>query len=352
MPHPNEYSWNAKANVLYVENPAGVGFNLGYTGEHLDDEIAGDQEYAFILNWFAKFPEFKQNDLYITGESYGGIYVPYLAYRLHSNNQTTSSGGSIKLKGIAVGNGVTDWEVDCDPAYIEMSWYHGLIPRTLKEKIDSNNCQYRVVGQKPLSQVCKDALKEWSKYTRGVNVYDVYKSPQDGGLMEDSIEKYMKGETKLGYTPFLTSNKHAQPFTSKVTDYMDRADVRRILHVAEKTTPFEPCVNFNYEMLEKATLWIYPILKEGGYRILKYSGDTDGAVPTYGTEKWIDKLNWPIKQEHRPFYMDGKVAGYYEIREGLDFIVFHGAGHLVPLWLRKESQFVLYAWINHGKFPY
>ena len=355
LPHNNEYSWNAKANVLYIENPAGVGFNVGYQGEYLDDEIAGDQEEAFILNWFNEFPEFKANDLYITGESYGGIYVPYLAYRLHEDGLTTKSGGDIKLVGIAVGNGVTDWSVDGTPAYVEMSWYHGLIPRTLKETIDKNDCQFRDVGEKPLSSECKKAFKEWETFVEGINVYDVYKSPQDGGLMEPklSVERMLSDDfSQAGYASFLKSNYNKLPVNSQLTKYLDRDDIRKILHVTEKSGSFQPCVNFNYKMLEKATLWIYPTLKEGGYRILKYSGDTDGAVPTYGTEKWIDQLNWTLKQEHRPFYIDNKVAGYLEIRDGLDFLVFHGVGHLVPLWMRKESQFALYTWIENGKFPY
>jgi serine carboxypeptidase-like clade II len=103
-------------------------------------------------------------------------------------------------------------------------------------------------------------------------------------------------------------------------------------------------------MLEKASLWIYPTLKEGGYRILKYSGDTDGAVPTLGTEKWIEALGWPIKTNHHPLIMDDKVFGYFTAREGLDFFIFHGVGHLVPLWMRKESQYVLYNWIAEGDF--
>ena len=30
-----------------------------------------------IVAWFDKFPEFKKNHLYISGESYGGMYVPF-----------------------------------------------------------------------------------------------------------------------------------------------------------------------------------------------------------------------------------------------------------------------------------
>ena len=350
-PHFNEYSWNAKANVLYVENPAGVGFNLGYKGEYIDDEIAGKQELNFTLKFFELYPEYLKNELYVTGESYGGIYVPYLAYYLHAEGHTTKSGGNINLQGIAVGNGVTDWTYDTTPAYIAMSYAHGLIPFDLHSRLAQAQCDFSDFSPTPLSKECEKLANEWYGYVQDINVYDIYREPRDGGLMvEKKVEDHLKGKKQTGYTSFSKFHKNVTPVGLQVPQYLNRKDVREIFHITEKKGDFQPCVNFNYHQLSKATLWIYPILKEGGYRILKYSGDTDGAVPTLGTEAWIEKLGWDIKINHRPFEMNDKVAGYYTERDGLDFVIFHGVGHLVPMWMREESQSVLYLWLE-GKKP-
>jgi hypothetical protein len=36
-----------------------------------------------------------------------------------------------------------------------------------------------------------------------------------------------------------------------------------------------------------------------------YSGDTDGAVPTYGSKQWIKELNWAVEEEWRPWFTEG-----------------------------------------------
>lgn len=74
----NPYAWNKKANLLYIESPGGVGFSKGERSFYNDQSTAEDNLQA-LLAFFKKFPNLKKNDFYISGESYAGIYVPYLA---------------------------------------------------------------------------------------------------------------------------------------------------------------------------------------------------------------------------------------------------------------------------------
>ena len=78
----NPYPWNKNASVMYLESPAGVGYSMANNDTDLVQNDMTQSEDAFIAlqAWFEKFPERKTNPLWITGESYGGIYVPYLTW--------------------------------------------------------------------------------------------------------------------------------------------------------------------------------------------------------------------------------------------------------------------------------
>lgn len=43
--------------------------------------------FAAIRDFYEGFPEYLPNKLWITGESYAGLYAPYLAYQIHTWNQ-------------------------------------------------------------------------------------------------------------------------------------------------------------------------------------------------------------------------------------------------------------------------
>ena len=62
------------------------------------------------MKFFELFPEYRNNPFYISGFSYGGIYVPTLAEAILQRTLDNTYTGA-PLKGIAVGNGCTGGEI-------------------------------------------------------------------------------------------------------------------------------------------------------------------------------------------------------------------------------------------------
>lgn len=82
----NPYSWVNLTNVLWVDQPVGVGFSQGepyYKGE---EGVARD-----FVDWFENWARvFKTGGfrVFVSGESYGGRYVPYIASEMIDRNDT------------------------------------------------------------------------------------------------------------------------------------------------------------------------------------------------------------------------------------------------------------------------
>ena len=133
-----------------------------------------------IVGWFEKFPEFKKNDLYISGESYGGMYVPFTVNAIHHHNAVHTRDPTIfkpNLKGFMVGNGCTNWKYDTEPAYMEMAYYHSLYSGNTWEAIQENNCLDEMCAAEwknaPMGKLCDGLISEFYKVTDKINVYNI-----------------------------------------------------------------------------------------------------------------------------------------------------------------------------------
>jgi carboxypeptidase C (cathepsin A) len=89
---------------LFLESPAGVGFS--YSNKSSDYDINGDRKtaadnYVFLVNWLERFPEYKNRDFYIAGESYAGHYAPQLAHNILYHNKKANR-TIVNLDGIMV----------------------------------------------------------------------------------------------------------------------------------------------------------------------------------------------------------------------------------------------------------
>lgn len=137
-------------------------------------------------------------------------------------------------------------------------------------------------------------------------------------------------------------------FGQPIIDYLNRADVKTLMHISANADPWDMCnmeVNLLYERNITASQWVYSALK-GKYRMLKFSGDIDGAVPTLGTLKWIEELNWKITKQWQPFFVNEQIAGYTEERDGnFTLVTIHGAGHMAPQDKRPETYHAIFNWL-------
>uniref|UniRef100_A0A7S3K994 Carboxypeptidase n=1 Tax=Euplotes crassus TaxID=5936 RepID=A0A7S3K994_EUPCR len=352
----NPFPWNEKANVLYLEAPAGVGYSFARNKEDMEsnDLQSSHENLQALKQFYKKFPEYQENDLFISGESYAGIYVPNLAYRIHQHNTMSkiNKRTPINLKGILVGNGATKWEYDTTPSYLEMAYNHQLMDTELHNTFVENGCEwyFRDVLPRKANEACEKAKKTFDENTKRINWYDIYRKVyDDGGINKERVGKtiidgeeryYPRGYKMTDYTPWLEDiyGESAPILGDYVSDYLNRPDVRDAFHIKKEIHTYKACAggDLTYHLQKEGSHWIYHILKSNGIRILKFSGDTDGAVPTYGSQLWIRDLGWDVVKDWHAWLVDDQVAGYQKEYDGLTFATVHGVGHMAPQWKRKE----------------
>ena len=87
--------------------PSGDGTSCG----SWNDTKTAIHNEIFLEHWLQRFPSFaNENEWYLIGESYAGIYVPTLVRQVLDN---PSSNISARLKGFAVGDGCVGTDVLC-----------------------------------------------------------------------------------------------------------------------------------------------------------------------------------------------------------------------------------------------
>ncbi len=68
----NPFSWTEAAHVLWLDQPAGVGFSYGAENDS-GEEMVSEDAYFFFQAFFQTHPEYAKSPLYIVGESYAGV---------------------------------------------------------------------------------------------------------------------------------------------------------------------------------------------------------------------------------------------------------------------------------------
>ncbi|XP_076893739.1 serine carboxypeptidase-like 31 [Bidens hawaiensis] len=343
--HLNPYSWNREANMLFLESPVGVGFSYSNTTKDYDslgDDITAKDAYAFLHNWFLKFPSYKNRPFYIAGESYAGKYVPELAGLIYDKNRVSSQ--YINLKGILLGNPETndaeDWK-----GLIDYAWSHAVVSDET-HKIIRDNCDFNS-NDTWSNDDCSQAVAEVLAQYKEIDIYSLYTSVcignsayADNSNNNKAMEVvFKKSSSKMmprimgGYDPCL--DDYAK-------NYYNKPEVQKALHVGDglKLKNWTICnmdIFYGWAETKDSVLPIYKKLIDAKLIIWVYSGDTDGRVPVLSTRYSLSSLGLPITQAWRPWYHQKQVAGWIQEYEGLTFATFRGAGHAVPIFKPSET---------------
>lgn len=180
-------------------------------------------------------------------------------------------------------------------------------------------------------------------------------------IVGGEVKYYKKGATVREYTPWMVDilgddhpSLDVNILGDFVSDWLNNDTTRADLNIPVGTQAWEMCSDKagvgagTYKLLAEGSFWIYPILAANGIRILHYSGDTDGAVPTIGTKRWIKLLNSPVKTggEWRPWFSDFQVGGMVINHEVLDFATVRGVGHMAPQWAPSSVLLMINDWVD------
>jgi len=274
----------------------------------------------------------------------------------------------INLGGTMVGNGATNWSYDVWPTFPATLANMQIIQKSLLDDWEAQGCNAYFHNVRPYTDTpeCKAMAKRMMDLSGELNWYDLYRKNYDLNMVsaEDRMGEtviggktrtYRRGMTMAEYTPFAPQHVLDSPSAQAVngdflTDYMNREDVRAALNIPEDVQTWEMCSNtLRYNVQDEASYWIYPILRNKT-KLMFYSGDTDGAITTYGSKMWIKSLGWPVKDAWRPWYTDGQVSGYTETYDGLQFVTVKGVGHMAPQWARKPVTDMIMAHVHGEEF--
>jgi len=286
-----------------------------------------------LLNFFTQFPQFSSNPFYVSGESYAGIYVPTLARQIMWGNKQNPS-TAINLKGILVGNGVTDEMYDGN-AYIPFIAGHSLIPDFLYTALQQS-CDgeyWNATGQQ-----CNDLMGEAGDLVSGLNIYDIYEpcyngpSPSTKGQPIYNLWYRIRQRVRDSHNEANPGEDVPCIDSSRAAAWINQDSLRTAVHALPVSQiQWTICSDvISYDSLYSTVIPIHKELLENGYNILIYSGDVDMCVPNTGTEAWTESLALPVTDEWRPWMVDEQVAGYVRTYKGLTYATIKGSGHTVP----------------------
>ncbi|KAF3011009.1 hypothetical protein E8E13_010830 [Curvularia kusanoi] len=360
-PVQNPYTWVNLTNMLWVEQPVGVGYSQGTP--NITDEVELATEFRGFYKSFVDTFQTKNWKTYITGESYAGYYVPYIADGfISANDQEYFNLAGISINDPIIGDGTIQQQVVILP-YAEfwqnLLYLNETFMEAVRERQDS--CNYSsyldTYFKFPPPQEKFPALTDpYSTETGACDMFDTFYN----AILEVNpcFNIYHISETcphpysQLG----IVNQGDYSPPGAEI--YFNRTDVKKALH-APLDSNWLQCSDINVfgngNASSQAQDASAPPATNGVLqRVIEYtnntiigSGDLDMLLSTNGTLFAIQNMTWngaqglseypctPVYVPYHPEYNGGALAGagyqgVWTAERGLTFYTARLAGHELP----------------------
>ncbi|TKY56026.1 Serine carboxypeptidase 42 [Spatholobus suberectus] len=352
----NSMSWNKASNLLFVESPAGVGWSYSNTTSDYNsgDASTASDMYLFMLKWYEKFPSYRTRELFLTGESYAGHYIPQLTSALLDHN-ARSTGFRFNIKGVAIGNPLLRLDRDA-PATYEYFWSHGMISDEIGLAI-MNDCDfddYVYASPHNVSHSCNNAIYEANLIVGDyINSYDVILDVCYPSIVEQELRlKKMATKISVGVDVCMTLERRF---------YLNLPEVQKALHANRTNLPYNwsMCSRIvNYSDTD-GNISILPILKriiQNRIPVWVFSGDQDSVVPLLGSRTLIrelaHELQFKITVPYGAWFHKGQVGGWVtEYGNLLTFATVRGAAHMVPYAQPSRALHLFSSFVRARRLP-
>lgn len=352
----NPYSWHKKANVMWVDQPAGTGFSTG-SGSVVNEYGVSTNMYTFLQGFFKEFAQYQKNDFFIFGESYAGHYVPTISHKIWLNNQDKSN-VHIPLKGIAIGNGLTNPHEQYGH-YAEMCHDGGATEGGHAPGV-CNNVTY--TAMKTATPICQAAIALCNVEPHASANESLDDTPSPVPLCLAALESC----NLALLIPYQASGKNPYDMRipcehgklcydfDQINTYLNTKSVQKQLGTKGSWGSCNMAVSVAFELAGdwmKGYHQLIPDMLHDGIEVLIYAGEEDYVCNWLGNKAWTKKLDWNNatefnNAEDKDWQVSGKTVAKHRNAANFHFMQVFEAGHMVPMDKPVETLQMVNAFIS------
>jgi len=319
QPQRREITWSQYYHLLLIDNPSNAGFSMPGSENVIDTETSQIEVYNVLVQFFQLYPQLRENPFYIFGESYGGHYLPYLAYEI------LTRGAKFNFSGIGIGNAWTD-PLSQITSFSQYGYSAGLIDTKYKNDLTRLEAQGQTLI---LEGKLAEANDIFSQIENNLTMFS-----RTGGVFINNY-RYFYNNDPIDPTAF------SYPLTQA---YLNSSEAKTLYNVSQDHNYILCNGDINAAWANDQSTSVSPQLEYvlERTRVLIYSGADDIECNTAGVLRFLSKLSWKgikdFKKADRQIWRTSSgVAGNMKTSTNLTFVTVYKAGHYVPLYQPKNA---------------